>query len=176
VRPHKYEIVEKLLYDLNLDDLDIELIRTQLFTTNPKLERKELAERYKVSRQAVDQRLLKLIRRLAGMYQLDPIRSLVRSIRSRAIGGDTFWYLDVRDQIVQFIEFDCRGEFPQPIDLIGFGVWLSQMELEDPYIEQSMTEPALAKPTHWVRDMGGTLGVSGSQFELAIHPGDEVII
>jgi hypothetical protein len=176
VRPHKYEIVEKLLHDLNLDDLDIELIRTQLFTTNPKLERKELAERYNVSRQAVDQRLLKLIRRLAGMYQLDPIRSLVRSIRSRAISFDTYWYLDVRDPMVQFIEFDCRGEFPQPIDVIGFGVWLSQIEVEDPHIEQSMTEPTLANPTHWVRDMRGSLGVSGSPFELAIHPGDEDII
>lgn len=174
MRPHKYEIVEKLLQDLNLDDLDVELVRTQLFTTNPPIERKDLGDRHKVSRQAVDQRLLKVIRRLAGMYQIDPIRSLVKSIRSRAISGDQWWYLDVRDPMIQFIEFDSRGEFPQPIDLIGFGVWLSQMEVDDPYIQQSMTQPTLANPTHWVRDTRGALGVSSSPFELVIHPGDGV--
>lgn len=173
LKPHRFEIIESLLRDLNLDNLDVELVRTQLFTTNPSVERKDLAERYNVSRQAVDQRLLKLIRRLSAMYEVTSVHSLVKSVVSRAVTSNQSWYFDVRDPLIQFIEYDSHGQFPQPIDVVGFAVWLSQLAIEDPYIQQSMRQPTLANPTHWVRNVHNAVSISGSPFELVIHPGDD---
>lgn len=164
LRLHRYEIIANLLAELELDDSDVDVVRYVLYP-HKSISLALIAKRHGVSRQAIEQRLLRNVKRMTHLYErAEPVKHLVHSLLSRQFGhlrapspiGDTEeegserWF-DLRDPLIQFVAYGSEGEFPQPIDIIAFGVWLAMRHIPDStgLTEEAFTNPTLGNYPYW---------------------------
>ena len=117
--------VQNILKQLDLDDLGVSIFRELICGIDLGESALAIGARHKVSRQTVSERRTRLITKILKLKENSRIMALQTFMSSRMQNEKGIQGFTLLDPVVAISRIPNRSEFPNVVDVVLFGLWLT---------------------------------------------------
>ena len=120
--------VQNILKQLDLDDLGVSIFRELICGIDLDESALAIGARHKVSRQTVSERRTRLITKILNLRENSQVMSLQTFMSSRIQNDKGIQGFSLLDPVVAISRIPNRSEFPNVVDVVLLGLWLSSAD------------------------------------------------
>ena len=120
--------IRNILQQLGLDDLGVSIFRELICGIDIGESALAIGARHKVSRQTVSERRTRLVTKMLNLRENSQVMSLQTFMSSRIKNDRGVQVFSLLDPVVAISRIPNRSEFPNVVDVVLLGLWLSSAD------------------------------------------------